>query len=68
MGEKGFDFRSTHLGGVAFVVEKDLSLRPMDIGFFGAAGVVFQAGGIARLVQKFPGFGWGCVSHFNLFS
>lgn len=38
----------------------------MDIGFFGAAGVVFQADGIAQLVQKFLGFGWGCVSHSEL--
>ena len=43
MGEELFDFGSAHFGRVAFLVEKDEAFAPLDINFFGADGVMFQA-------------------------
>ena len=48
MGEKGLDFRCAHFGRVAHVVEVDVALDPMGVGFFRADGVVFEADGIAH--------------------
>ena len=53
VGEKGLDFWGAHLGGVADIVEVDVALDPIDIGFFGADGVVFEADGISHLVEQF---------------
>ncbi len=55
VGEEGFNLRDAHLFGVAFVVEKDEAFDPIDIGFFGAEGVVFEAEGVAHLIQQFGG-------------
>ncbi len=53
VGEEGSDFRGVHFGGVAFVVEEDEAAHPVDVGFFGAVGVVFDAQGVAELVEEF---------------
>ena len=52
VGEKGLDFRRTHVLGMAFVVQQDVARDPADVGLFGAVGVMFQAQGVAHLVQK----------------
>ena len=38
---------------MTFVVEKDIALCPMDIRFFGRIRVMFDADGVAQLVEKF---------------
>ena len=40
VGEKGLDFWCAHLSRVADVVEVDVALDPVDVGFFGANGAV----------------------------
>lgn len=52
VGEKGFDFRRAHFFGMALVVERDVARDPADVGLLAAVGVVFQAQGVAHLVQK----------------
>ena len=42
----GADFIGAHLGGMFFMVEEDVAARPVEVGFFGAVGVVFGAQGI----------------------
>jgi hypothetical protein len=58
MGERGFDFRRAHFVGMALAVEEEVAARrsdPLDVHLFRAAGVVFQAQGVAPLAQKSPG-------------
>jgi hypothetical protein len=57
VGEEGLDFGSAHLPGMAFLVEKDVPSDPIQVGFFGAIGVVFGAERIAHLVEEFFGHG-----------
>ena len=52
VGERGFDFRRAHFVGMALAVEEDVARDPGDVGLFRAVGVVFQAQGVAHLVQK----------------
>ena len=68
VGEKGFDLRCAHLGGMAGetlfrFMEEDIALRPMDIGFLGGIGIVFEADGVAQLVEQFLGVGVGLIGH-----
>ena len=42
----GADFVGAHLGGMFFMVEEDVAADPVEVGFFGAVGVVFGAQGI----------------------
>ena len=58
VGKEGFDFGGAHLGGVAFVVEEDEAADPLDVGLFGAVGVVAGTEGGADAVEQF-GFGGG---------
>ena len=44
-------------------MEEDIALRPMDIGFLGGIGIVFEADGFAQLVWQFLGFGGGLIGH-----
>jgi len=53
--EEGFDFGCGHGGGVAEFVEADEACDPVDVGLFGADGVVFEAQRIADLIEQFPG-------------
>ena len=58
VGKDGFDFRPTHFGRVVFVMQEDISFCPLNTGFFGAAGVLLQEDGIARIwSQVFSDFG-----------
>lgn len=53
MGEKGLDFWGPHLGRVADLVEVDVTLDPIYVGFFDADGVMLEADGIQYLVEQF---------------
>lgn len=57
VGEEGFDFGRAHLGGMAFLVEEDVAFDPAEVGFFGAQGVMVEAGAFAGLVEQFGGAG-----------
>ena len=59
VGDKFFDFLGSHFFGVAFVVEEDVFANPVDVCFFGARRILFEADVLAVLVEKFFGFGWG---------
>ena len=53
VGEESLDFWSAHFEGVTFVMEEDEAFDPVDVGFFGAIGIMFEAQGFADLVEKF---------------
>jgi hypothetical protein len=50
--EKGTNFGGPHFAGMAFVVEEDKASNPIDIGFFCAQSVVFNAQQFADLVKQ----------------
>ena len=52
VGEEGFNFRCAHLSRVAFVVEEDEPADPLDVGLFGAVGVVACAEGGAYAIEQ----------------
>ncbi len=62
MGQKGFDFGGTHLGRVPDVVEKDIAFDPVDVGLFGADGVMFEADGITHPIEQFFASRFRCFS------
>jgi len=51
MGEKGFDFRRAHVARMTLVVEENETFDPIDVGFFGADGVVLESDGVSYLVE-----------------
>jgi len=51
------NFWCAHLGGMTLVVEQNVASDPIDVGLFGAKGVVFKAQGVAYLIQQFRGAG-----------
>lgn len=53
------DFGDSHFTRMPFVVEQDVTADPVEVGFFGAQGVVFSADGVADLVEEFFVFGGG---------
>ena len=55
MREKLIDLRDAHLGGMAFIVIKNVFPNPKNISFFGAAGIMFEAKSFAILIQEFFG-------------
>lgn len=63
MSQESLDVFSAHFGGVAFVVEQDEALDPTDVGFFGAEGVVVEAGAFAGQIEQLFG---GLCGHWQL--
>ncbi len=55
MGEEGFNFGATHVLGMALVVKQNMARDPVDVSFLGADGIVFEAYGIADLIEEFLG-------------
>jgi len=53
VGEEGLNFGCAHLCRVAFLVKEDVAPDPIQVGFFGAVGVVFEADGFAQLFEEF---------------
>jgi len=51
MGEEGCDFCVPHILGMALVVKEDVAFDPTNVGLFGADGVMFEANGIADLIE-----------------
>jgi hypothetical protein len=47
---------TSHFVGVTFVVEENEAANPLNIGFFGAVEVVFEANVIAHLVKELSGW------------
>jgi hypothetical protein len=52
VGEIGFHLAGAHLGRMAFVVVEDELLHPVQIGFLGADGVVFDPDEVAGPVEE----------------
>jgi hypothetical protein len=46
VGQEGFDLGSAHLGRMADVVEVDVAFDPVDVGLFGADGIMFDPDGV----------------------
>ena len=53
MGEELFDFCCFHLLWMPFVVKEDEALDPIDVGFFGANGIMFGSDGVSDTVKQF---------------
>lgn len=51
--EAAIRYLGDYLLGMPFVVEDDESLDPLHIGFFGTDRIVFAAGNVPYLIQKF---------------
>jgi hypothetical protein len=51
--KKSFNLQRAHISRVMLVMKKNVALCPMDIHFFGRIRIVFDAYGIAQLVEKF---------------
>ena len=66
VGDEVFDFRDAHFFGVTFAVKEDVVFDPVDVGVFGARGVVFDAKCVTVLVEEFFVLRGGCnrLGHF----
>ena len=53
MGNELVDFGGSHFARVALVVIQDVFPHPVDVGFLGARGVLFEADLVAKLVEQF---------------
>jgi hypothetical protein len=51
VGEEGLDLGGAHIGGVFFAVKEDEAYDPVDVGLFGAEGVVFEAEFVSHLIE-----------------
>lgn len=51
--EEGPNFVCAHFGGALFVVEEHVAADPIEVGFFGAIGVMFGAQGIGDTFDTF---------------
>lgn len=67
IGDELPDFGDAHFPWMAFVVKEDIVSDPEEVGFFGAGGVVFDAKGVAVLVEEFSR-GKGGWRHFVAFA
>jgi hypothetical protein len=70
VSQKSFDLRGAHVFGMAFVVKQDVTLDPIDIGLFGAIGIMLCAQSFADTFDKLSAslveqFGGLCF-HFTL--
>lgn len=52
VGDKLIDFGNAHLAGVALVVVQDKLAHPIEVGFLGAARVLFHLQHFAVLVEE----------------
>ena len=55
VSQKFLDFAAAHLSWMAFFVKQDIASNPVDVGFFGPDGVMFQSDFLADLIQQFLG-------------
>ena len=53
--EESADFRHPHFTGVAFVMEENEAPNPLNVSFFGAEGIMFEAQRLPDQVQQFRG-------------
>src|SRR4051794_18783504 len=52
-GQKSCYLRFSHLGGVTFAVEKNVSPDPIDVGLLGSDAVMLQANDVADEIEQF---------------
>lgn len=52
MSNELVDFIHTHFFGVAFVVKENVIPDPLDVGFGGSRGVLFELDGVAVEVEE----------------
>jgi hypothetical protein len=52
IGDVCLDFRHTHFGRMPFFMIKDIAFAPIDIGLFGAVGIMLGTNGIAKLIEQ----------------
>jgi hypothetical protein len=55
VGQKRIDFRTPHLGGMAFLMKQHKTLRPIDIGIFSTDGVMLRVQDVPHLVEQLLG-------------
>ena len=53
VNQKSLNFGSAHLSRMALAVEENVALDPIQVGFFGTIGIMFQTQRITHLVEKF---------------
>ena len=53
MGQEPFNPVGTHLPGVPSIVKEDVASHPVHVGFLGTNRIMFQANGVADLVEAF---------------
>ena len=53
MGEEGFDLCDAHVCRMTFIVIENIAPDPVNVGFFSAVRIMFQANRISKLVEKF---------------
>ncbi len=71
VGNKGLNFFGAHVFGMAFIVEEDVANDPVFVSLFGALGIMFNADGVADLLEEFFALRWAggrCLLHIDLFS
>ena len=49
------EIEACHLCGMAFLMEQDEAFDPLNVGLFGAVGIVPAADSIGNLVEQFTG-------------
>jgi hypothetical protein len=49
-GNESLDFEGLHLSWTAFVMKKNVTPNPLDLGLFGTVGIMAGAKGVAHLV------------------
>jgi len=62
VGQKPGNLWFAHRLRMALVVEKNIALDPIQVGLFGAIGIVLEAQGVAHLVKEF--FRGRVLAHF----
>jgi hypothetical protein len=60
VGEKRVGFGRVHLCGMALLMEQEEAFDPLNVGLFGAVGIVLAADSIGNLAEQFT----GAFAHF----
>ena len=53
VGDESLYFLCAHVFGVALVVEENVAPDPVYVRFLGAGGIMFDADGVADLIEEF---------------
>ena len=55
VGKEGLYLSGSHVFGMPFVVEKDVTLDPTDVGLFGANRIMLETNGITYTIEQLLG-------------